>query len=410
MDEEISEKLVHRLVQYARVGTQSNEGSETSPSTEVQKILSAQLRDELILLGLDADMDEKGYVYGRLPGHIETAPAIGFIAHLDTATGVSASCVEPQVHHNYQGGDISLEDGVRIAASELKNHVGDTIISSNGRTLLGADDKAGISVIMTAMELIKTRWDGQHGDVYVMFNPDEEVGRGTEHFNPEKFPVTAAFTMDGGGVGEIECETFYAAKAVVTFKGTPVHPGVDGYQKLINPVSIACEYERAIPATERPETTRERFGFYYPMNMNGNPEKATLDILLRDFDKEKLQRRKEFLTKLADIHNTTYGAGTVTVEIKDQYPNMKATLDEHPAVVQVAVEAMRKAGVAEPRYPVIRGGTDGATLTVEKGIPTPNISAGMYNIHSVKEFASARDMGTATHFILNVVRAYAELA
>ena len=401
------QELIDCLVQYAKVNTRSDKSSTTSPSTEKQKVLGKQLCDELVDLGLEAYMDDYGYVYGELKGDIEFAPAIGFIAHLDTEWSVPASGVSPRVHRAYRGGDITLEDGVVIAASELKDHINDTIITSDGRTLLGGDDKAGISVIMSALAIIKNEWKLQHGDVYVMFNPDEEMGRGTEHFDRKKFPVAAAYTMDGDRTGEIGCETFYGAKAEVTFKGTPTHPGEGGYQKLVNPIAMACSYETSIPAAERPETTRGKFGFYHPNSIEGNVEQVVLKMLIRDFDKEGIERRKDFLTTLAKVYNNTYGEDTVKVEIQDQYPNMRAALDKHPDVVQFAVEAMKKAGIAEPARPIIRGGTDGAALTVKHKIPTPNISVGAYNIHSVKEFASLRGMITARDFILNVVKAYA---
>lgn len=401
------QNLIDRLVQYARIDTQSDKNSTTSPSTENQKILGKQLYDELVDLGLEAHMDDYGYVYGRLKGEMESAPAIGFVAHLDTASDIPSSDINPRIHSHYNGEDITLEDNVTIAATELKDHIDDTIITSDGKTLLGGDDKAGISVIMSALTIIKNEWKMQHGDVYVMFNPDEEIGRGTEHFDREKFPVTAAYTMDGDKTGGIECETFYAAKAEVTFKGTPTHPG-SGYQKLVNPISMACSYETSIPATERPETTRERVGFYYLYNIKGNAEQATLEILIRDFDKECLERKKDFLTTLAEVYNNTYGESTVKVEVQDQYSNMKVILDKHPDVVQFAVEAMKEAGIAEPAQPIIRGGTDGATLTVKHKIPTPNISIGAYNIHSVKEFVSLKGMVFARDFILNVVSVYAK--
>ncbi|MEN8249207.1 MAG: peptidase T [Bacteroidota bacterium] len=398
--------LIERLVRYAKVDTQSDENSNTGPSTEIQKDLGILLTKELTDLGLEAKMDEYGYVYGRLKGKLDV-PAIGFVAHLDTAPGVLAENVKPRVLENYSGGNIELEDNVVIPESDLSDFVGDTIITTDGKTLLGADDKAGISAIMTAVEELMKEWNGKHGDVYVMFNPDEEIGKGTQNFNPEKFPVKAAYTLDGVGAGEIESETFYAAKASVTFIGKPTHPGQDGYQKLLNPITLASNFEAAIPATERPETTKDRFGFYYPYTVSGNPEKAQMDLLVRDFDKDGLDSKVAFLESLVKSMNSAHGEGSVLIDIEDQYPNMKAMLDKHPEVLQIATNALKEAGVTEPNYPPIRGGTDGAMLSVKFEIPTPNISTGMHNIHSVKEFASIKEMAIATNFVLNVVKAYA---
>ncbi len=408
MSSEFHDKLITRLTTYANVGTQSKENSDKSPSSDEQKILGLKLKDELISFGLDVNVDEYGYVYGKLKGSLNNVSSIGFVSHLDTAPGVPAFNIEPRVHKVKQGVDIILEDDVVISAKDIINYVGDTIITSNGKTLLGADDKAGVSVIMTAIEKISSSFKGDHGDIYVMFNPDEEIGEGTKNFNPKKFPVKFAYTLDGEGVGEIECETFYAAKAVISVKGRTAHPGQGGYQKLVNPVSIACEYENAIPSTERPESTKGRFGFYYPSNISGNPHQATLEISIRDFEKDGLTRRKTFLTKLAEVHNNTYGTGTVTLQITDQYPNMKSELDRNPDALNIAILAMKNSGVEKPSFPSIRGGTDGAMLTVKYGIPTPNISAGMHNIHSVKEFASVNEMTVAVNFILNTVKIISE--
>lgn len=404
----LENELIERLLQYVKIDTQSDEESKTTPSTEKQKDLSRLLASQLKAIGVSAtEMDEYGYVYAHLPHNIgkdSKVPAIGFIAHVDTSPDAPGTNIQPVIHKNYDGRDVQLKDGVTLSAIKLKEYIGDTIITSDGTTLLGADDKAGIAEIITAIQhIIKS--DIKHGDIYLMFTPDEEIGKGIDKFNPEKFPAKSAYTYDGDGGKKIENETFNATKAIIKFKGVICHPGEGGFQKLKNAITISQLYGCNIPLTERPETTNGRHGFYHANSIKGDANEVIIEYLLRDFDKNILEKRKEFLKELATTYNQTYGPGTVTVKIEDQYPNMKEGLDKHPEVLDIAFEAAKKAGV-EPKHAYIRGGTDGADLTIEHKIPCPNIFTGANNIHSVKEFASVKQMVAATNTLINIVEGY----
>lgn len=405
----LENELIKRLLEYVKIDTQSDKESKTTPSTEKQKDLSHLLVSQLKDIGVSAtEMDEYGYVYAHLPHNIgkdgNKIPAIGFIAHVDTSPDALGTNIQPVIHKNYDGKDIQLKDGVTISQTELKEHVGDTIITSDGTTLLGADDKAGIAEIITAMNHI-IESDIKHGDIYLLFTTDEEIGKGTDKFDSKKFLAKSAYTFDGNGGKRIENETFNAAKATIKFKGVICHPGEGGFQKLKNAITISQLYGCNIPSTERPETTNERHGFYHANSIKGDANEVIIEYLLRDFDKNILEKRKEFLKKLATTYNQTYGPETITVKIKDQYPNMKEGLDKHPEVLNIAFEAAKKAGV-EPQHAYIRGGTDGAELTIEHKIPCPNIFTGANNLHSVKEFASVKQMVAATNTLINIVEGH----
>jgi len=401
-------KLISRLVEYARIDTQSSSASATYPSTRGQRDLAGLLTRELQAKGLEVFCDENCYVYAKLPGSVKNAPAIGFLAHLDTAEDAPGKGVAPQIHENYLEGDIVLRGGVTIPASDLESYGGDTIITSDGTTLLGGDDKAGIAVIMTAIDFLLDA-GRKHGDVYILFNPDEEIGKGLDKFDPDYFPVAAAYTFDGGGRGTIEYETFNAAQAKITFRGVNAHPGQGGYQTLVNAISLASAFERSLPAVDRPECTQGRHGFYYPFRLEGSAGEATLSVLVRDFETAGLEQKKKVLLDLAVPFNTRYGPGTVAIALEDQYANMKSVVNDEPQVVEIAVKAMRKAGIAQPTFPVIRGGTDGAHLSVKWGIPTPNIATGENNIHSIKEFVAVGDMVIATQVLTEIVYGFSEL-
>lgn len=408
----LENELLERFVQYAKIDTQSDKDSKNTPSTEKQKDLSRLLVSQLEEIGkekgMNVEIDEYGYVYAHLPSNMgeegKKIPIIGFLGHVDTAPDAPGTNVQPRIHKGYDGKDIQLEKGVTISSSDLKDNIGDIIITSDGTTLLGGDDKAGVAEIITGVHHI-IKQEIQHGDIYLLFTPDEEVGKGVEKFNPEKFPVKAAYTFDGTGIDSIEDETFHAAKATITIKGFNCHPGEEGFQKMKNAITIAASYENNIPLTERPETTNERHGFYCAQSIKGDVNEVVLKYILRDFDKDILDKRKTFLRDLASTYNRTYGPETVTLEIEDQYPNMKDGFKEHPEVIEIAFEAAKKAGT-NPKHGYVRGGTDGAALTINYKIPCPNVFCGPKNIHSVKEFVPLKNMVLATNTLINIVELY----
>lgn len=412
------ETLLDRFCRYVRIDTQSSATSTTYPSTEKQKDLLRVLVDDLRAAGLaDAEMDEHGYVMATLPSNIPPGhaafgrvPAIGLLAHVDTYHEVSGAGVRPQVHRHYDGGDIVLpgDPAVVIRAAEepaLAACKGMTLVTSDGTTLLGADDKAGVAEILEAMWRFHDAPGRLHGPVRVAFTPDEEVGRGTERFDAKRFGATYAYTVDGSAVGELESETFCADTAVLTVKGADVHPGY-AKGKLLNALRVVCDIVMALPQHRTPETTEGREGYLHPINISGNVSEARAQFLVRDFAEEGLHDLEATLRAAAAWSERKYPGVTAEVEIKESYRNMKYVLDQHPHVTAYAEEAIRRAGLA-PRRTSIRGGTDGARLTF-MGVPTPNLFDGSMNFHGKKEWVPLEWMDAAVETILHVMDVWVE--
>ncbi|RKY43456.1 MAG: peptidase T, partial [Candidatus Neomarinimicrobiota bacterium] len=389
--------LLERFLRYVKIDTQSREGVEDKfPSTEKQKELSKLLVKELRELGLeDAEMDEYGYVMATLPSNLSEGerskvPAIGFIAHVDTSPEVSGKDVKPIIHRNYRGGDIVLpgapDQVIKFEENPaLKDHIGDDIITSDGTTLLGADDKAGIAEIMTAIEYLLNHPEIKHGDIRIAFTPDEEVGNGTKYFDKEKFGVKYAYTVDGESIGEIENETFNASGAVFTIHGINVHPGY-AKNKLVNAVKIASFIVQEIDKYPAPENTEKREGYLHPYVIEGGVEKCTVKVLIRDFETSGMKEKENILNDIKKTAESKFPGSKVELEIKESYKNMKIKLEEDPRVVEYALEAVKMAGL-EPKLQIIRGGTDGAKLCF-MGVLTPNIFTGGHNFHSKQEWIS----------------------
>ena len=398
------------LCKYAQVYTTSDEESDTCPSTARQLTLANILVEDLKAVGCaDAHRDETGYVYATLPATpgCEARPALGFIAHMDTAPDASGEHVRPQLHPNYDGGPLTLREGVVLDPVRfpfLKQLAGETLITSDGTTLLGADDKAGISEIVTALDTI-VREGRPHGKLCIGFTPDEEIGRGADRFDIPGFGADFAYTVDGGDVGGIEYENFNAAGAKVEIRGLSVHPG-DAKDTMINASNVAMEFHQALPEMDRPEHTQGREGFYHLTQMYGDVSQAKLGYILRDHDAAKLEFRKETLRHIADCLNGKYGPGTVTVDIWDSYRNMIEQIQPHFHLVETARKAIRAVGL-EPEELPVRGGTDGAVLSW-KGLPCPNLGTGGFNFHGVYECTTAERMDRATEVLLHIVRLYAE--
>lgn len=402
--------VVERFIKYVKFDTKADDASETVPSTPGQLILAKELGKELEELGLsDVSVDKNGYVMATLPSNIEKkVPTIGFIAHMDTSPDMSGSNIKPKFVENYDGGDIKLNDEVTLSPSEmteLKEYIGETLITTDGTTLLGADDKAGIAEIITAVEYLIKHPEVPHGTIKIGFTPDEEIGRGPNHFDVEKFGADLAYTMDGGAVGELEYENFNAAGAKVTVHGRNVHPGY-AKNKMINSVLIANEYIASLPENETPQTTEGYEGFYHLNSISGDVEKTVLSYIIRDFDKDSFEKRKQHMQELAEELNKKY-PGRVSIEIKDQYKNMREMIEPVMHVVDNAVKAMELAGV-KPLVRPIRGGTDGARLSF-MGLPTPNIFAGGLNFHGKYEYVPVSSMEKAVEVILKLVDLYASM-
>lgn len=397
--------LITRFINYTKFDTQSAEESSTVPSTlEKQLTFAAYLKSELELEGLeDVEMDEKGYVYATLPSNLKTdAPVIGFIAHYDTSPDCSGAGVKPRIVEKYDGGDITLSEGIVSSPEkfpELLAHVGEDLIVTDGHTLLGADDKAGIAEIVQAMVWLKQHPEVKHGKVRIAFNPDEEIGMGAHHFDVEKFACQWAYTIDGGDLGELEYENFNAAVAKVNLKGVSVHPGY-AKGKMINACVVAMDFASMLPADERPETTEGYQGFFHLVGMEGGVEQARLTYIIRDHDRSCFENRKRVMERIATELNVRYGEGTVTLNISDQYYNMKEKIDPQMHVIDIVLKAMQELGVP-PRVEPIRGGTDGAQLSF-KGLPCPNIFAGGVNFHGPYEFVSCQVMEKAMQTIIKI--------
>ena len=402
------ENLIKRFVKYAKVHTTSNEDSETVPSTEIQKDLGKILVEDLKEIGLsDAYMDDKGYVYATLKSNTDKKlKKIGFIAHMDTSPAASGENVNPQIHRNYDGGDIVVnkEKNIVLSPNEfsiLSEKVGKTIITSDGTTLLGADDKAGITEIIEALKYIIENPQIEHSDIKVCFTPDEEVGRGADFFDVEGFNTDFAYTVDGGEIGELEYENFNASSVDIKIIGKSVHPG-SAYNVMINAASVATEFHSMVPQNEVPEKTKGYEGFYMLTSISGEVDEAKLSYILRDFDLDGLNQRKAKIEEIAKILQQKYGEDRIIVEIKDSYYNMKEKIEPVMYIIDLAKKAMKDADI-EPKIVPIRGGTDGARISY-MGIPTPNLFTGGYNFHGYYEYAVAEEMEKAKEVIINIVK------
>ena len=398
--------IVERFIRYVKFDTQSSENSTTVPSTPKQMVFARYLRDEMIAEGLhDVVLDDKGYLYATLPSNLAegtTAPTIGFISHYDTSPDCSGAGVKPRIVEHYDGGDILLSEGIVSSPKkfpELLEHVGEDLIVTDGTTLLGADDKAGIAEIMQAVCYLRDHPEIKHGKIRIAFNPDEEIGMGAHHFDVDLFGCQWAYTIDGGDLGELEYENFNAASAKVTITGISVHPGY-AKGKMLNASIVAHEFISMLPEDERPESTDGYQGFYHLTGMEGCCEKAQLSFIIRDHDHERFDERKATMRKVAERLNQRYGDGVCHVVIADQYYNMLEKIQPVSHIIESAKEAMLKAGVT-PKVQPIRGGTDGAQLSF-KGLPCPNLFTGAVNFHGPYEFISVQVMEKATKTIINL--------
>ena len=396
--------LTERFLNYTKFDTQSAEDADCVPSTPKQLLFAEYLRKELEDEGFsDVELDEKGYIYATLKSNIkEKVPTIGFISHYDTSPDCSGADIKPQIVHNYNGGEIQLSEGIVSSPRkfpELLHHIGEDLIVTDGHTLLGADDKAGIAEIVQAMCYLRDHKDIKHGEIRIAFNPDEEIGMGAHHFDVEKFNCEWAYTMDGGDVGELEFENFNAASAKITIKGISVHPGY-AKGKMINANALAAELAMMLPHDETPETTEGYQGFYHLLGIESHVEQAKMSYIIRDHDRDTFEDRKHFMQRCVEHMNEKYGEGTVTCELKDQYYNMKEKIDPQMHVIDLVLHAMQDCGVA-PKVRPIRGGTDGAQLSF-KGLPCPNIFAGGVNFHGPYEFVSIQSMEKALKVIVRI--------
>ncbi len=403
--------VVEKFIRYAKIDTRSDEESTTTPSTARQLKLANLLVDELKSMGLaDVSADKNGYIMATLPSNMESdVPVVGFISHMDTAPDASGENVNPQFIENYDGSDIPLGNHAVLSPAdfpELLDYIGQTIITTDGTTLLGADDKAGVAEIMTAIEYLVVHPEIKHGIVKVGFTPDEEIGRGADKFDVEQFKADFAYTVDGGRIGELEYENFNAAGLTVTVSGRNVHPGTAKNQ-MINAITLGMEYDRTLPHGQRPEHTEGYEGFFHLMDFQGTVEKAVLKYIIRDHDKVKFEQKKMLAAHTADFLNEKYGKEIIAVELKDQYFNMKEKIEPVKYIVDIAEQAMIEAGVNPVKKP-IRGGTDGSKLSF-MGLPTPNIFTGGHNFHGIHEYIPVHSMEKATAVIVNVIKQVAAL-
>ena len=397
--------IVERFLNYVSFDTQSSEETHTTPSTEKQRIFAQYLKEELIKEGLqDVELDELGYLYATLPSNTaRQVPTIGFIAHMDTSPDASGTNVKPRIITSYDGEDIVLSNGIVTSVEkfpELLSHKGEDLIVTDGTTLLGADDKAGIAEIVQAMVYLQEHPDIKHGKIRIGFNPDEEIGLGAHHFDVEKFGCEFAYTMDGGEVGEIEFENFNAASARIAINGCSVHPGY-AKDKMVNAARIATELASMLPAEETPEATEGYEGFFHLINISGTVEKAQLSFIIRDHDREFFESRKAEMFDIVEAINEKYG-NVATLELKDQYYNMREKLEDKMYIIDIAKQAITEAGMP-PKIKAIRGGTDGAQLSF-KGLPCPNIFAGGLNFHGPHEFCSVQSMEKAMMTVVNICK------
>jgi tripeptide aminopeptidase len=396
--------ITERFLNYTRFDTQSSEESQTVPSTSKQLVFADYLKKELEREGLsDVEMDGNGYIYATLKSNVKgEVPTIGFISHYDTSPDCSGADIKPQIIKDYQGNDIMLSEGIVSSPNkfpELLSHIGEDLIVTDGHTLLGADDKAGIAEIVQAMCYLRDHKEIKHGDIRVAFNPDEEIGMGAHHFDVEKFGCDWAYTMDGGDLGDLEFENFNAASAKIQLKGVSVHPGY-AKGKMVNANRLAVEFASMLPEEETPEHTEGYEGFYHLLGMKSNIEQATLSYIIRDHDRDRFEERKDFIKECAARINAKYGDGTAVAEVNDQYYNMKEKIDPNMHVIDLVLKAMQECGVP-PKVEPIRGGTDGAQLSF-KGLPCPNIFAGGVNFHGPYEFVSIQVMEKAMQVIVKI--------
>lgn len=404
--------LVERFLKYVSFDTQSNEETNVTPSTEGQMVFARYLKEELEELGLEEiSLDENGYLFATLPANTDKeVPVVGFIAHMDTSPDMSGKNVSPRIVANYDGGDILLNSAENIVLSterfpELLDHKGEDLIVTDGTTLLGADDKAGIAEIVSAIVYLKEHPEIKHGKIRIGFNPDEEIGLGAHKFDVEKFGCDWAYTMDGGEVGELEFENFNAASAKVVFKGRNVHPGY-AKNKMINSIRVANQFMSMLPAEETPEHTEGYEGFYHLVGISGEVEQTTVSYIIRDHDRARFEERKKNMEALVGKINAEYGEGTAVLELHDQYYNMREKIEPVMHVIDIAFKAMQGAGV-KPAVKAIRGGTDGAQLSF-KGLPCPNIFAGGLNFHGRFEFVPIQSMEKAMKVVVKIAQLVAE--
>lgn len=402
------EKLLNRFITYIKIFSTSDAESETTPSTERQWDIANYLYKELQDLGLeDVSIDEKGYVFGFIPSNKEEeVPQVGFIAHYDSSPDFNGENVNPQIWENYDGEDLLLnkETGFTLSSTKfesLKKYIGQTIITTDGTTLLSADDKAGVAEIVTAAEFLLANPQIKHGRISIGFNPDEEIGRGAHHFDVEKFGAEWAYTMDGGEIGELEYENFNAAGAVVKIHGLSVHPGYS-FGKMLNAGLVASEFINSLPANETPATTKGFDGFFHLTDFEGDVSEAKLQYIIRDHDDQKFEDRKKLIAEKVEEINKKYGEKTAEIEIKQQYLNMKKQFEGKMHIVDIAEQAMKDSGI-EPKIKAIRGGTDGAQLSY-MGLPCPNIFAGGHNFHGPYEFVPLESMLAAVKVIANIAQ------
>jgi tripeptide aminopeptidase len=405
-------KVIEKFLKYVKFDTRSDEDSSTVPSTAKQLVLAEELVKELKEMGMkDVSLDKNGYVMSTLVGNIDKkVPVVGFISHMDTSPEMPGDNVNPQIIENYNGEDIVLNKEKNIILHtkdfpEIKEYIGKTLITTDGTTLLGADDKAGVAEIMAAMEYLLEHPEIKHGDIRIGFTPDEEVGRGADYFDVKKFNADLAYTMDGGTIGELEYENFNAASAKITVHGRSVHPGY-AKDKMINSMLVANELISMFPEKQNPANTEGYEGFYHLVSMNGGIEETHLNFIIRDFDAVNFEKRKTFIEEIVDKLNKKYSEGTVEVVIIEQYRNMKEKVEPVKYIVDIAFDAMEKVGV-KPTVKPIRGGTDGARLSF-MGLPTPNIFTGGQNFHGKFEYIPVYAMEKAVEVILKIVELYAE--
>ncbi|WP_042470445.1 peptidase T [Bacillus ndiopicus] len=405
----MKEQLIERLIRYAKIDTQSDSSSTTTPSTMKQFDLLNVLKDELAEIGLvDITLDEYGYLFATLPANTDkdNVPTLGFLAHVDSTPDFSGTNVNPKRIDNYDGSDIQLNEQLVMSTSyfpNLKNYVGQTLITTDGTTLLGADDKAGIAEIITAMEYLVQHPEIKHGKIRVAFTPDEEIGRGPHKFDVQAFDAQYAYTLDGGPIGELQYESFNAAGVKVTTRGTSVHPG-SAKDKMVNATTMAIKFQNEMPLDEVPEKTEGYEGFIHLMSFNGHIEEATLTYIIRDHDRAKFEEKKARFVEAEKKIKAAFGDDAITVEIEDQYFNMKEKIEPVMEIVDIAKDAMTKLGIT-PIIEPVRGGTDGSQLSY-MGLPTPNIFAGGENMHGKFEYVSAETMEKATEVILEIVQAF----
>lgn len=403
------ENLKDRFIRYAKIGTQSVSDSSTFPSTASQTTMLNMLCQELKAMGVtDAVVDENSYVYASIPSNSKKdIPAIGFIAHVDTSEDMTGENVNPQIIEKYDGKDIVLNKEVVMTVKDfpqLENYVGQTLITTDGTTLLGADDKAGVAEIMNAVAYIMANPQIEHGDIKIGFTPDEEIGRGVDHFNVKSFGAKYAYTMDGSSLGEIEYENFNGAIAHITIQGRNVHPGY-AKNKMLNAFTVAQKIDSLLPACERPEHTEKREGFYHLLSMTGSVDTVKMTYIIRDHSMPIFKSRKVKMQEVIEIVNKLYGRTVVTLDMKDQYYNMGEIVSKEFSVVEVAIKAMQQIGI-EPKVSPIRGGTDGSRLSF-MGLPCPNIFAGGENFHGRYEFASLQTMNKASDLIIEIIKTWA---